>query len=210
MYRGNGTIDVAVVAGTIVGRAVLVGTEQTHTVFFKVSVIVPCIPSESLPLRIRILTIKASFCPDIPLGELYTPIQNFHRFMTITTLLDFDTAITSFSASQKKCAVETYHQLGEPFLLALDLLDRHSITHTQHDVYITGTTETRLSVWNCSCAQFIVSTFVEAPSFTIDNPRWGGARGERGYCKHLIACFLLRYGKAPFTGHCATRNDIQD
>ena len=103
--------------------------------------------------------------------------------------------------------IALFKVLGQPVLLALDLIDRGVVTRVGGDGYSyylidgrTGVIEVRLGNWHCSCPHFAVSSFVSQPSLSqmteTGDGVWGGRRHAKAYCKHLIACLFLEHGKS--------------
>lgn len=141
-----------------------------------------------------------------------------HTLQALTDLSCLDFA--EFKRNARVLCVEAFVCLGEPFLLALDGIDRRIYTRvidnpseggplksedSRPSIYLAQasngqTYEIRLSSWNCTCAQFVYSMHVtdrkgDEPRIDNSNSLWGGNRArasmEVPYCKHLIACTLL-------------------
>lgn len=102
-----------------------------------------------------------------------------------------------------KPLLTTLHALFPGILLpALDLLDRHLITHitsspTSTSLYLVRSTSgltyaVRLRAWNCSCAAFAFAAF---PTGQMDLP----------VCKHLLACALVDAWMAGLGGYVEER-----
>lgn len=106
----------------------------------------------------------------------------------------------------KALFLTTFDRFGEPFLLALDALDRGLLKRVslsrspvedsapsssiyvaqgaRHQAY-----EIRLGSLHCSCPRFAYMAFVEAPR-------------DETHCKHLIAATLLEHGGTFFSSRC--------
>ncbi|ORY78593.1 hypothetical protein BCR37DRAFT_108782 [Protomyces lactucae-debilis] len=96
--------------------------------------------------------------------------------------------------------VQLYSLLGEPFLLALDLLDHERLSQLSLDDQLTdvflcsgvkGTsTEIRLCAWHCTCTHFALESYKAYMS-----PSNEGSTDDlaKPTCKHLIACQLARH-----------------
>lgn len=151
--------------------------------------------------------------------------QMDHPAALLQELFDMTaTSMNELTVEQQEVIVRLFKYFGQPFLLALDLLDRKVITRVRigvdnstspSAVFYTiggksGTTEVRLHAWNCSCAHFAVSAYVReaerADTVRNDARRWGGKLSlpdvTAPYCKHLLACALLSYSSGLFRNQC--------